>query len=67
MSYIKGYDVFNPKSIRNYLKELYDEKQKLNKEHETLIVEIKRTDEEIEKVEILLDEATEKQNRGKAS
>jgi hypothetical protein len=56
MSYTKGYDVFNPEQLGNYLKELYEEKQKLSKEHESLIVEIKRTDDEIDKVEILLDE-----------
>jgi hypothetical protein len=50
------YDVFKPESIRNYLKELYDEKQKLNKEFEFLAVSLKLTDEEIEKVEIMLDE-----------
>ena len=67
MAYTKGYDVFNPKSIRNYLKELYDEKTKLNREHESLIVEIKRTDDEIEKVEVLLDEAELKKSRKEVS
>jgi hypothetical protein len=50
------YDIHKPESLRAYLKELYTEKEKLDKEHEFLIVDIKSNNEEIEKVEILLDD-----------